>query len=252
MYVCVCVRSRRYVKVEEGDPKQGAMFQQLMSEFLSELSSDSTSDERRSWHSALMLESKLMDDLRELNLLLHEHKRVERKIEKLRLLLSDSGSRRDLRHFPEVTRMAVRPDVLLTGMVGDDCTLFRSALAPMLLTFSTAANDKYRVLFKHGDDLRQDQLMIQMINLMDSLLKNVRLDLQLTPYRVLATSSVDGFVEFVPNCTLRTALSYTTCTCIHPSTSPACSRPPLTPCCFVCFAALLLCCCCKVTRWLRC
>lgn len=28
-----------------------------------------------------------------------------------------------------------------------------------------------QVIFKSGDDLRQDQLMIQMINLMDSILK---------------------------------------------------------------------------------
>jgi len=36
-----------------------------------------------------------------------------------------------------------------------------------------------------------------MINLMDNLLKKVNLDLKLTPYRVLATSTSDGFVEFV-------------------------------------------------------
>lgn len=37
-----------------------------------------------------------------------------------------------------------------------------------------------------------------MINLMDTLLKQVKLDLQLTPYRVLATGPQHGFVEFVP------------------------------------------------------
>jgi len=57
----------------------------------------------------------------------------------------------------------------------------------------------YRLIFKAGDDLRQDQLVIQMFNLIDSLLKEVRLDLELTPYRVLATSQQSGFVEFVAN-----------------------------------------------------
>jgi phosphatidylinositol 3-kinase len=33
---------------------------------------------------------------------------------------------------------------------------------------------------------------------MDTLLKKVKLDLQLTPYRVLATGPAHGFVEFVP------------------------------------------------------
>ena len=35
------------------------------------------------------------------------------------------------------------------------------------------------MIFKSGDDLRQDQLIMQMISLMDSLLKRVNLDLRL-------------------------------------------------------------------------
>ena len=54
-------------------------------------------------------------------------------------------------------------------------------------------------MFKYGDDLRQDQLILQMINYMDSLLKKVHLDYEFTTYKVLATSKSDGFVEFVPN-----------------------------------------------------
>lgn len=36
------------------------------------------------------------------------------------------------------------------------------------------------MIFKSGDDLRQDQLIMQMISLMDSLLKRVNLDLRCT------------------------------------------------------------------------
>lgn len=36
----------------------------------------------------------------------------------------------------------------------------------------------HQVIFKSGDDLRQDQLIMQMISLMDSLLKRVNLDLR--------------------------------------------------------------------------
>lgn len=52
-------------------------------------------------------------------------------------------------------------------------------------------------LFKLGDDLRQDQLILQIITLMDQILQQENLDLRLTPYRVLATSSRHGFVQFV-------------------------------------------------------
>jgi phosphatidylinositol 3-kinase len=44
-----------------------------------------------------------------------------------------------------------------------------------------------------GDDLRQDQLVIQIIMLMDNLLRKENLDLELTPYKVLATRTNQGF-----------------------------------------------------------
>lgn len=44
-----------------------------------------------------------------------------------------------------------------------------------------------QVIFKSGDDMRQDQLIMQMIMLMDQLLKKVNMDLKLRPYGILAT-----------------------------------------------------------------
>merc|ERR1711937_94265 len=55
-----------------------------------------------------------------------------------------------------------------------------------------------KIMVKEGDDLRQDQLILQLIILMDSILKKYGLDLQLTPYQVIALSRNDGFIEFVP------------------------------------------------------
>ncbi len=43
-------------------------------------------------------------------------------------------------------------------------------------------------MFKVGDDLRQDQLILQLISLMDRLLRKENLDLKLKPYNVLACS----------------------------------------------------------------
>ena len=59
---------------------------------------------------------------------------------------------------------------------------------------------EYSLIFKSGDDLRQDQLVVQMLLLMDDLLKEQGLDLQLTPYRCLATAPGEGLVERVPDC----------------------------------------------------
>jgi len=46
-----------------------------------------------------------------------------------------------------------------------------------------AEEGRYMVIYKRGDDLRQDQLVVQMFSLMDRLLKRENLDLRLTPYR---------------------------------------------------------------------
>lgn len=56
---------------------------------------------------------------------------------------------------------------------------------------------KQRILFKQGDDLRTDQLILNLFSLMDSLLKRVNLDLRMRMYSVLATSQCDGAMEFV-------------------------------------------------------
>ncbi|SAM69012.1 related to phosphatidylinositol 3-kinase [Ustilago bromivora] len=65
----------------------------------------------------------------------------------------------------------------------------------------------YTLIFKNGDDLRQDQLVIQLFSLMDRLLRNENLDLKMTPYRVLATGSIDGMVQFVDSLSIAAILS---------------------------------------------
>ncbi len=54
-----------------------------------------------------------------------------------------------------------------------------------------------KLFFKQGDDLRTDQLILNLFSLMDSLLKKVNLDLRMRVYSVLATSQKDGIMEFV-------------------------------------------------------
>ncbi|KAF8287326.1 phosphatidylinositol 3-kinase vps34-like [Trypanosoma cruzi] len=55
------------------------------------------------------------------------------------------------------------------------------------------------VIFKSGDDVRQDQLVVQLVQLIDGMLRKDGLDLCLTPYRVMATGTTEGLVEIVPD-----------------------------------------------------
>lgn len=99
------------------------------------------------------------------------------------------------------------PEMYIHGVNPETAKIFKSALYPALLDFnvdfslktelSGVVPSSYKVIVKTGDDLRQDQLVIMMIQLMDGLLKRAALDLCLTPYSILATSPHSGLVEFV-------------------------------------------------------
>lgn len=95
------------------------------------------------------------------------------------------------------------PSKMFHGIEASRCFLFQSAMCPLKLDFY--ASDKhtphqhhpYSVIYKSGDDVRQDQLVLQIITLMDNLLKQVNLDFKFTAYKTLAFSKQDGMLEFV-------------------------------------------------------
>ncbi|RLN94396.1 hypothetical protein BBJ28_00013147 [Nothophytophthora sp. Chile5] len=82
---------------------------------------------------------------------------------------------------------------------GSDSGLMRESLSTRMIGYLHREKEgpMYKFMVKNGDDLRQDQLIMQMFILMDRLLKKVNLDLKLTPYRILATGANDGLMEFV-------------------------------------------------------
>lgn len=130
---------------------------------------------------------------------------TQKKIEKLRQLLS--GLLSELTYFEEPIRSPLAPDLLINGIIPSESSIFKSALHPLRLTFRTENGGRCKIIFKKGDDLRQDQLVIQMVTLMDRLLKLENLDLHLTPYRVLATGNDEGMLEFIPSSSLAQILS---------------------------------------------
>lgn len=122
------------------------------------------------------------------------------KIEKLKKALKDP--RNEILHIDPPLPLPLDPEILVTGCYPDESNVFKSTLSPLLITFKTVEGQKYPLLFKVGDDLRQDQLVIQIIILMDRLLQKENLDLKLTPYRILATNATAGAVQFIPSTSL--------------------------------------------------
>ena len=93
-------------------------------------------------------------------------------------------------------------------MIPDKSTVFKSNLFPWRLEFAVdGTSSTYAVIVKNGDDLRQDQLVLQLFALMDRLLRDENLDVRITPYHVLATSPQDGLVQFIPSMTVAAAVA---------------------------------------------
>jgi len=132
--------------------------------------------------------------------------KVDNKKKELRSLIDGEKKSimQDTEHY-----LPIDPKLIIKGTITEECSVFKSAKCPVKYTFKVTPQtqknnvhedkEHFRIMFKYGDDLRQDQLILQMINYMDSLLKKVHLDYEFTTYKVLATSKSDGFVEFVPN-----------------------------------------------------
>eukprot|EP00656_Telonema_subtile_P008597 TRINITY_DN1400_c0_g1_i4.p1 TRINITY_DN1400_c0_g1~~TRINITY_DN1400_c0_g1_i4.p1 ORF type:complete len:638 (-),score=168.10 TRINITY_DN1400_c0_g1_i4:124-2037(-) len=92
----------------------------------------------------------------------------------------------------------VNPEVMVTHVEVASASVLGSANAPLKIQLARADGaSPVTVLYKMGDDLRQDQLVLQVIALMDKLLKRENVDLDLVTYSVLATGSSEGLVEFV-------------------------------------------------------
>ncbi|MCJ1383609.1 Phosphatidylinositol (PI) 3-kinase [Xylographa soralifera] len=128
-----------------------------------------------------------------------------RMIEHLKKYLADPKN--EVMSIDPPIPLPLDPSVLVTGCYPEESNVFKSSLFPLFISFKTSEGKKYPIIFKTGDDLRQDQLVLQIISLMDRLLRKENLDLKLSAYRILATSASAGAVQFVPSITLGAAQS---------------------------------------------
>ncbi|XP_060115269.1 phosphatidylinositol 4,5-bisphosphate 3-kinase catalytic subunit delta isoform isoform X2 [Heteronotia binoei] len=93
----------------------------------------------------------------------------------------------------------LNPSIFLAKVSVDLCTFMDSKMKPLWIVFNNEeiGGTNTGIIFKNGDDLRQDMLTLQMIHLMDILWKKEGLDLRMTPYGCLSTGDKTGLIEVI-------------------------------------------------------
>ena len=118
--------------------------------------------------------------------------------DRVRDLLTNDPECSALQKF-EPVRLPLDPTKFAVGINPGDIKVFQSKLRPVLLSFILDDGSNYRVIFKIGDDMRQDQLIIQLFEVMDRIFQRASLRLPITAYKTLAFSPSFGCCEFVEN-----------------------------------------------------
>ena len=106
---------------------------------------------------------------------------------------------------PEGFLSVTDPSVRIKDIQFQECGLMKSKKKPQKIFFSNFDADlamekplkSVSFIFKIGDDLRQDCLVMQMLQIMDDMWRRNRLNLQMTTYHVVPTELDKGVLEYV-------------------------------------------------------
>ncbi|XP_075052185.1 phosphatidylinositol 4-phosphate 3-kinase C2 domain-containing subunit beta [Mixophyes fleayi] len=98
-------------------------------------------------------------------------------------------------------RLPLSPSLLVKGIVTQGCSHFNSNAVPLKLTFQNVdpLGENIPIIFKCGDDLRQDMLTLQMIRIMNKIWIQEGLDMRMVIFRCFSTGRGRGMVEMIPS-----------------------------------------------------
>lgn len=206
-----------YLKVEIEDEICGYLYQQIFEFFIMILSTYNNST--RQWFKKLC---SLDDYMQKIMVIQREARNQGKKKEGKELLLRQYLLDKNLSSISSIIEwvpLPLDPSIKIVGLNPSTASMFASAVYPCVIEFKELEEKKplkivdkapeeggtnlnvsiappkpvyHKIMFKSGDDLRQDQLIMQLISLMDHLLKKVNLDLKLLTYGILAVSQNDG------------------------------------------------------------
>jgi len=186
-----------YLKVECEDPKYGSFYLKKFTEFKTRLMS--RENDGLLGISALLQSDDTLKELTQVDKEMRQIRNRKEKLQKFHDVMQATGSHGTLADFKRKLPLPLDPNVITYGI--EPITIFTSSAEPLMIKFKAAnRDDGYLVIYKNGDDLRQDQIIVQLISLMDELLRKESLDLKMTPYKVLATSTKEGMLQCVRDC----------------------------------------------------
>ncbi|XP_041052806.1 phosphatidylinositol 4-phosphate 3-kinase C2 domain-containing subunit alpha [Carcharodon carcharias] len=102
--------------------------------------------------------------------------------------------------FKYKCRLPLNPSLVAKELNVKACSFFSSNAVPLKITLVNAdpLGDEINVMFKIGEDLRQDMLALQMIKIMDKIWLQEGLDLRMVIFKCTSTGKDRGMVELVP------------------------------------------------------
>lgn len=108
--------------------------------------------------------------------------------------------------LPESFRVPYDPGLRAGVLLIDQCKVMASKKKPLWLQFkradpTTLCKDPIGIIFKDGDDLRQDMLILQILRIMESIWETESLDLCLLPYGCISTGNKIGMIKIVKDAT---------------------------------------------------
>lgn len=108
--------------------------------------------------------------------------------------------------LPDSFKVPYDPGLRAGALVIEQCKVMASKKKPLWLQFkradpTTLSSDTIGIIFKDGDDLRQDMLILQILLIMESIWELESLDLSLLPYGCISTGNKIGMIEIVKDAT---------------------------------------------------
>uniref|UniRef100_UPI00358F6A00 phosphatidylinositol 4,5-bisphosphate 3-kinase catalytic subunit gamma isoform n=1 Tax=Myxine glutinosa TaxID=7769 RepID=UPI00358F6A00 len=104
--------------------------------------------------------------------------------------------------FPDRFRVPYDPCLIAGKLQVEKCKIMASKKKPLWLEFSCVGLSSFSegsigIIFKHGDDLRQDMLILQILVLMEAIWESQSLNLYLLPYGCISTGNNIGMIQIV-------------------------------------------------------